>query len=468
MTDTTALFESAMLHLNNGDRAAACRQLEQVLEIDPDHVQAWNNRGLALLGLGHPFDCIIHMDRALAISPEAEQYNNRGAAWLEKGFVERALADFDRALAIKRFEHVFLNRGNALSQLGRFQESKAAYREAIRMNPDYVDAHLNLAFLELADGNFEWGWKGYEWRWRSPQMVQRGLPIPVWEGEKTEDPENGLLLYGEQGMGDALQFVRYGPPAKEAWGGKVYIEVRSPLTRFVKTLKGVDGIVTYGEELPPGITRCLPLMTCPMVLGTRVETIPAEVPYLYADPARVALWQGRLNALPGDFSRRYLVGACWAGMSRAHQPVAAAVDARRSTALSDWAPLAAVPGVTWVSLQKGPPAEQIKRPPAGMSIVDWSEELDDWCDTAALISCLDLVVTVDTAVAHAAGALGKPVWLLSRYDGCWRWMGHRPTSPWYPSMRLFHQPKPNDWAAPTAEAARALSALSRQHAQRAA
>lgn len=450
-----------MLHLNNGNREGAARQLEQVLEIDPMHVQAWNNRGLALLGLGHPFDCIVHMDRALSISPEAEQYNNRGAAWLEKGFPERALQDFDKALSMKHFEHAYLNRGNVLGQLGRFDEAKLAYKEAIRLAPDYVDAHLNLAFLELADGNFAEGWWGYEWRWRSPQMVQRGLPIPPWTGEKAKNPEDGLLLYAEQGMGDALQFVRYGAPVKAEWGGKVYIEVRAPLTRFVKTLEGVDGIVTYGEPLPPGITRCLPIMSCPLLLGTTVETVPSATPYLHAEPYRRSLWRQRLAALPGDFAGRLKVGACWAGMSRASQPVAASVDARRSTALSAWGPLAAVPGVTWVSLQKGPPAGQINQPPPGMSIVDWTDELDDWCDTAALIDCLDVVVTVDTAVAHAAGAMGKPVWLLSRYDGCWRWMGHKPTSPWYPSMRLFHQPKPNDWQTPITQAGEALYALAK-------
>jgi hypothetical protein len=149
-------------------------------------------------------------------------------------------------------------------------------------------------------------------------------------------------------------------------------------------------------------------------------------------------------------------------MARTSQPAAAAVDARRSTALSAWGPLAAVPNITWVSLQKGPPAAQINQPPPGMSIVDWTEELDDWQDTAALIDCLDVIVTVDTAVAHAAGALGKTVLLLSRFDGCWRWMGHKSTTPWYPEMRLFHQPQPGDWQTPIIRAGEALYALARQ------
>lgn len=460
------LFESAMLHLNSGDRANAAIQLQQALILNPEHDGALNNRGLALLGLGHPLDCTFHMDRALAIKEEPEYYNNRGAAWLELGQYEKALADYDRALALKQFEHAHNNRGNVLNWLGRPQEAREAYKAAIAFNPDYVDAHLNLSFLDLADGDFEAGWKGYEWRWRSSQLVQRGLPLPAWDGRESKTPEDGLLLYGEQGMGDALQFCRFAPPAKALWKGKVYVEVREPLRRLVSTLQGIDGVTTYGEALPPGITHCLPLMSCPRVLGTRVETIPNATPYLAADATRTAMWRERLAELPNNLGHNMLVGACWGGMSRAHQPAAAATDQRRSTSLSDWAPLARTPGVTWTSLQKGPPADQITKCPPGMTIVDWTEDLDDWYDTAALIECLDLVITVDTAVAHCAAALNKPTWILSRHDGCWRWMGKRTDSPWYPSVKLFHQPSQGDWSVPMIEATTALRPLAQRHGMR--
>lgn len=450
------LFESAMLHLNSGDRPAATKQLEKSLLLDPTNVLAWNNRGLALLQQGHPFDCILHMDRAISLKEEPEYYSNRGAAWLELGEHEKALADYDRALAIKQFEHAHNNRGNVLLLLDRHDEARSAFREAIRHNPDYVDAHLNLAFLDLAAGNFVDGWKGYEWRWRSSQLVQRGLPVQQWGGEAPKGPDDALLLYGEQGMGDMIQFCRYAKMARQRWHGKIYVEVRQPLQRLVSSLDGIDGVISYGDPLPDNLTRCLPLMSMPLLFGTTVETIPNEMPYLGVASQRVANWRKKISELPGGHGQKFMAGICWAGMSRTHQPAAAAIDARRSTQISDWAPLARVPGVTWVSLQKGAPTEQVMKPPLGMTIVDWTDDLDDFCDTAALISSLDLVVTVDTAVAHVAAALGKPTWIFSRHDGCWRWMGKRPDSPWYPSVRLFHQPAPGNWQTTMNEAAAEL------------
>lgn len=460
------LYESAMLHMNAGDRASAAQQLQTALMLDPEHVLAWNNRGLALLGLGHPFDCILHMDRAISLDPDAVYFNNRGAAYAEMGYHDKALADYELALAKKQFPEAHNNCGNMLNIMGRSAEARAAYGRAIELNPDYVDAQLNLAFCELASGDFVQGWKRYEWRWRSSQLVPRGLALPVWRGEKAKTPQEGLLLYGEQGMGDALQFMRYAPLAKALWGGKVYIEVRAPLARLARTLQGIDGVVTFGEALPPDIAAQQAMMSCPMILGTTEETIPFGVPYLSADDHRTALWRKELDALPNNYGRNLLVGACWAGMSRDHQPAVAAVDAKRSMAFAQFAPLAKVPGVTWVSLQKGPPAEQVARPPAGMAIVDWTEQLDDWHDTAALVANLDLVVTVDTAVAHLAGAMGKPTLMLSRHAGCWRWMGRRPTTPWYPSMGLFHQGADGDWAPALSGAEAELRTMAHAHFMR--
>jgi hypothetical protein len=237
--------------------------------------------------------------------------------------------------------------------------------------------------------------------------------------------------------------MRYARLAKSQWGGRVYLEVRQPLARLAATMPGIDGIVSYGEALPPGCAACLPVMSCARVLGTTVETIPGRVPYVFPSRERIESCQDMIKALPPGLR----VGACWAGMSRKSQPVCVAIDQRRSTHLQDWAPLAQVRAVSWVSLQKGgEAAAQVGNPPAGMTIADATDDLDDFYDTAAMIAGLDLVISVDTAVAHVAGALGVPTWLLSRYDGCWRWLGNRPTSPWYPTMRIFAQPEPGDWA----------------------
>jgi hypothetical protein len=199
-------------------------------------------------------------------------------------------------------------------------------------------------------------------------------------------------------------------------------------------------LIAEGEAVPAFDLYC-PLLSLPLACRTTLDTIPRHVPYLAADPSQVERWQGRLAELTG-----LRVGICWSGDPRRHLPSANIIDRRRSTALAAWAPLAAVRGISLVSLQKGPAAEQLARPPGGMTIHDWTDELHDFADTAALIEALDLVIAVDTSVAHLAGALGKPVWMLNRYDSDWRWLTGRDDSPWYPSLRLFRQQQPGDWA----------------------
>jgi tetratricopeptide (TPR) repeat protein len=442
-TDANELFESAMMHGHQGNLPTAITQLHQCLVVNPREARAWNNRGLYLLQLGHPFDAVLNIDRAIALEPVAEYYNNRGVARADLQLWDDSVADYECALGLKPgFGEALVNMGNIHKAQGRKAPALAAYREAVRHNPEYVDGHLNLSFMELELGNFAAGWKEFEWRWKSSQLVPRGLPLPPWEGLSCKDPEEGLLLYTEQGHGDAIHFMRYAALAKERWRGKVYLEVRQPLARLAATMRGIDGVVCYGEALPPRTIACAPVMSCARILDTTVETIPGRVPYVFPSRERIESCQDMIKALPPGLR----VGACWAGMSRKSQPACVAIDQRRSTHLNDWAPLAQVRAVSWVSLQKGgDAAAQVRSPPAGMTIADATEDLDDFYDTAAMIAGLDLVISVDTAVAHVAGALGVPTWLLSRYDGCWRWLGNQPTSPWYPSMRIFAQPEPGDW-----------------------
>jgi hypothetical protein len=300
---------------------------------------------------------------------------------------------------------------------------------------------LGLAFSLLELGQFEEGWKEYDWRWKSGQLPPRGLTVPEWQGEPAESSTDVLLFYAEQGFGDTLQFMRYAPLIKQKWGGKVILEVRLPLLRLARTLKGIDGVVAFGEQLPINMKKCLPMMTAPKIMGTNLNTIPTNIPYLHPDHSRIRVWRERLKQLPPGIR----IGICWAGGSRPFQPIANAVDKRRSTTLDEFKPLC-LPGVSFVSLQIGPNASQVQSPPAGMIIADWSEVIDDFSDSAALMECLDLIITVDTSTVHLAGAIGRPVWMLSRFDNCWRWMGYREDSPWYPTLRQFTQPSQGDWS----------------------
>ena len=256
-----------------------------------------------------------------------------------------------------------------------------------------------------------------------------------------------LLLHAEQGLGDTLQFCRYVPLI--AAGAKTVLEVQAPLVRLLSRLPGVASIVAQGACLPPFDAHC-PLLSLPGALGTTLDTIPAATAYLAADPALAAEWSERLAGLAG-----LRVGIVWAGSAR-DDPELAAVDARRSISLEALAPLAGAPGVSFISLQKGEPAAQASRPPLGMALADFTADLDDFEDTAALVANLDLVISVDTAVVHLAGALGKPVWLLNRFDTCWRWLLNRDDSPWYPTLRQFRQSSPGDWTSVIAAVRKAL------------
>jgi hypothetical protein len=297
-------------------------------------------------------------------------------------------------------------------------------------------------------GRFEEGWKEFEWRWKKKAFSGRNFSAPLWRGEAIGD--RTILLHAEQGLGDTLQFCRYA--LLIACSARIILEVQAPLVRLLSRLPGVMQIVARDDNLPPFDLHC-PLMSLPHLFGTTLDTIPAATPYLSADPALAANWQERLAGLDG-----LRIGLVWAGGQRL-DPAAAAVDRRRSTALKALAPLGEVSGVRFVSLQKDGPAAQAADPPHDLMLHDFTTDLHDFEDTAALIVNLDLVISVDTAVAHLAGALGKPVWLLNRFDTDWRWLLNRDDSPWYPTLRQFRQPRPGDWNGAVCAARDALQRL---------
>ena len=426
-----------LMTLGRLDEALA--SLDRAIELDGGFADAHYNRGKVLHDLQRPGEAIISYDRAIALHPaHVAAHLNRGDALRICGRLDEALASCDQAIALAPgLAEAHNNRASVLHELMRLDEALVSYDRAIALKADCAEAHTNRAFALLLAGRYEEGWRELEWRWKGGYQKDgdRGFSQPLWRGEAIA--ERTLLLHAEQGLGDTLQFCRYAPLITGR--GTIVLEVQPALVRLMRSLPGDARVVACGDPLPPFDLHC-PLLSLPLALGTRLEMIPANIPYLSADPGRAAGWRRRLAGLDG-----LRVGIVWAGESRKGVAGLAAIDARRSITLAAMAPLSQVTGVSFVSLQKGEPAGQAADPPAGMTLFDRTADLTDFADTAALIDGLDLVISVDTSVAHLAGAMGRPVWLLNRHDTCWRWLMGRDDSPWHPSLRQFRQPAPGDW-----------------------
>lgn len=432
------------------DYDSALRTFDKILLSHPDYTPGWQDRASLLNTLGAHFDSVCNWDRAIALSPkEGAFYCNRGHALMQAEEWDLAMRDFDKALEfIPNNVEPHNNIGVAYRRLGHPERAIGPFRKAIECQPDFSDAHIGLAMCLLELGQFEEGWREFEWRWKHESMVPRGLPHPVWTGERTTNPDDALLFISEQGHGDALQFIRYAKSVKERWGGKVYAEVRTPLVRVAQNIEGVDKVVVMGERVPDEVAVQAYMLSVPPIVGTAKGF---HGPYIKPDPALVDYFGQMIAATPPGLR----IGVCWAGMSRIHNPTADAIDKRRSLKLTQLAPLVNN-GSVWISLQKGPPSSEVRRPPVGMTIGDITERLDDFWDTAALIANVDMVISVDSAVVHLAAAIGKPTWMLSRFDGCWRWHGDRVDSPWYPTLRQYRQKKDGDWTEPIEAMARDL------------
>jgi tetratricopeptide (TPR) repeat protein len=429
--------------LSSFDRAIALKQ---------DLLQAHTNRGSVLRDLGRLDDALACCDAVIAVQPNlANGHNSRGNALRDLGRFAEALTSYDAAIALEPALAVaHANRGSVMSDLGHFEDALASYEKAIALNPEFTETYKNQSMCYLAMGDYERGWETYEWRWHvRGAEPKHNLPGHPWLGDVPIAGKT-ILVHGEQGLGDSLQFCRYVPLL--AADASVVLDVSRPLVRLLSGLKGVTRVVASGQPLPR-FDAWIPMMSLPLVFATTIETIPAQIPYLHADQARSATWKQRFAALPGR-----KVGLVWAGSPRSENPRAPNADRRRSITLQHFAPLAAIPGLCLISLQKGGAAAQARTPPTGMTVHDWTGELDDFADTAALIEALDLVISVDTSVVHLAGALGKPVWVLNRYDRCWRWLRGRMDSPWYPTARLFTQASSGDWSSVIRDVAAALAA----------
>jgi len=419
---------------------AALQSFDHAIALRPDYAEAYSNRGNALHDLGRSPEALASYARAIALRPTyAEAYSNRGNALHDLDLHQEALASYAQALALRPdYPDALANRAGVLSVLGQHAAALQSYDQALALQPDHPAAHFGRSGCLLQQGDLARGWAEYEWRWRMPRQTERTgrLAQAPWLGA---EPLAGktILLHAEQGFGDTLQFCRYAAPVAER-AAHVLLVVPRPLARLLTTLDGPATVISAGDPLPPFDLHC-PLLSLPLALGTTLDTIPPPA-HLTPPPDRTARWRQRLAPLPTP-----RIGLCWAGAPRRDDPAARAIDRRRSITLAHYAPLARVSGATFIALQKGEAAAQAAAPPADLPVHDWTAELHDFADTAALIEALDLVITVDTAVAHLAATLGKPTWILNRFDACWRWLLDRTDSPWYPTVRLFRQPAPGDW-----------------------
>ncbi len=418
------------------EEALAC--YDRALAIRGDIPQICVNRGKALRNLDRPLEAESSLREALRLKPDlADAHVELGRVLDCLGRFEEAEASLRSALALEPkhvFGHALL--GYVLYHLGRAAEAQASYRMALGLAPQNRNLHGYLAQALLLAGELKEGWREFEWRWRESEQVwmRSLLTVPIWKGE----PIGGraILLLADLGHGDTLQFCRYVPQIAAA-AGRTVLAIQPSLVRLLSRLPAVSEIITdRGRTAPPDLWCAM--MSLPYACGTTLETIPGTVPYLTADPSDVAHWRERLAGSTG-----LRVGLCWAGGQFNGDQIYR--DRRRSIRLDALAPLGTIPDVHLFSLQTGPPSTEADRWPKGMALQDFTKDFHDFADTAALIANLDLVISVDTAVVHLAGALGKPVWLLNRFDTCWRWLQNRDDSPWYPTLRQFRQPAPGDW-----------------------
>jgi tetratricopeptide (TPR) repeat protein len=479
-----------LMALQAGQLEMGVASLRRSIALDPADPAAYGNLANGLRDLGRTGEALEAYAQALALAPRfLDALHNRAVLFSRLGRFEAALADYDAALAqegriaalhnarasallaLGRHGEALdscaaalrldpangdaqLNRASVLCELGRHEEALAAYDACLAVNPGRPAALYYSGTAWLTLGDYGRGWALYEARLGLGGVrgagPQAGFAQPAWTGET---PLSGktLLLTSEQGLGDTLQFCRYADLAK-AQGATVILQAEAPLVALLSTLKGADRVLAKGAALPPFDLHAS-LMSLPHAFGTRLDTVPAQVPYLHAEPDKVAAWARRLGP-----KTRPRVGLAWAGGFQAERTDLRTVYQRRDIPLAMLAPLAGAE-VDFVSLQKGEPAHGELAHWAGPAMLDPAAELHDLSHTAALIENLDLVITVDTAVAHLAGALGKPVWILNRFDSCWRWMRERTDSPWYPTARLFRQQTLGDWPPVVREVGEALRAF---------
>ena len=416
---------------DQGQLAEAITAFQHALSLNPQFCQVYNNLGKALKEQKQPADAIACFQQALFLNPnDVHAHNNLGGVLKEQGNLTEAMLYIQRALALNpNNADTYNNLATIWTEQNKLDKAIECYLKALRINPNLAEVHFNYGTLLLKKGDLITGWLKYEWRFKIKTGKHPQLKQPLWEGNPLAGRR--LLVHWEQGFGDIIQFVRYLPLIK---GGTVILAIQSPLKQLLNGLPGVDLLIVKSYDNEPDIAYdvWIPLLSLPNLFATTLDTIPASIPYLYPDSQKVEKWRTRFE------SARFKIGLVWSGNPKFQY------NRNRSASLAHFAPLASVQNISLFSLQKG---EAAKQPiPEGMEMIPLTEELEDFSDTAAAINCLDLVISTDTAVPHLAGALGKPVWLLLHFSSDWRWLLDRNDNPWYPTMRLFRQAAPGDWA----------------------
>ena len=447
----------------------AVESFKAALKLDANHFDAHNNLGTALIKQGKFEEAVASLRRAVKLRPQsADAHINLGNALQDMEKLEEAVASYRQALridsnhadgrynlglaqgklgqfdqALTNYQHALRvrpnhadahnNLGNVLRELGRFAEALESYENAIRIKPELAQARKNRGMAWLRLGDYQRGWPEYEWRWKCDDSPPRGFKEPLWDGSPLEG--RTILLHAEQGLGDTLQFVRFAPLVHER-GGRVLLECQTPLVELLKNCRGVEQLIPRGEPLPAFDVHA-PLMSLPTIFGTTLETLPAEVPYVFVDQQLAEHWREELEKLSG-----VKIGINWQGNPKFR------ADRFRSMPLAHFGRLANVEGVRLISLQRGPGVEQLAALNGRFEVTQLETAADDaqsFADTAAIMQNLDLVVTSCTSIAHLAGALGIPCWVAIPFSADWRWMLDRDDSPWYPSLRLFRPASIAGW-----------------------
>jgi tetratricopeptide (TPR) repeat protein len=430
------------------ERAVSC--FREALRLKPDFPPALNNLGIALAKQGKEDEAEASFRQAIRIEPgNVDALNNLGKLLMDQGRLEDSAAYYREAIRNKPdAAESYSNLGSVLQSQNKLSEASECYEQALRLDPDHSRTHWNRSLLWLLQGDFERGWPEYEWRWTRPEFHRRGFQQSLWDGADLHG--RTILLHVEQGLGDFLQFIRYVPLVKQR-GGKVIVECHPSLVRLLTCVEEIDVLLGFGSPLPPFDVQA-PLLSLPGIFRTDLDTIPATVPYLRANAQLVEHWRQELAS--SGSGRTIKIGIAWQG-----NPTYGA-DRLRSIPLRQFAPLAQAEGVQLVSLQKGPATSQIADLPGLFQLLDLSTRIDEatenagslqnlprgaFMDTAAIMSCLDLVISSDTVIPHLAGALGVPVWVALPVVPDWRWLLEREDCPWYPTMRLFRQREQGQW-----------------------
>jgi tetratricopeptide (TPR) repeat protein len=425
----------------------AVSAFREAAAMNPKSADAQNNLGNALVDIDQADEAMRCFQTALRLKPDfPASRNGLGMAMIHAGKIEEGITELRRILAVNpNFVEAMNNLANALMKKREMEQCLKVLDRAIELRPDFPGAHYNRAHALLLLGDFAGGWQEYEWRRKAQKrylFMKQDFAQPQWRGEPLEGKT--IFLHAEQGLGDTLQFLRF-IPLVAGRGGKIILGCQTDILCMLNRIDGIDRTVTTDQKIPKFDVHC-PLVSLPLALGTRLESIPANMPYLHPEKQRVHMWGDRL----GEKNCRLRVGLAWAG-----NPFFRG-DRTRSMHISQLGALSQAHGVEFFSLQKGAAAGQATAPAPGLSLIDLGPELKDFADTAAVMSHLDLILSTDTSVPHLAGALGKPVWTMLQYSPDWRWLLGREDSPWYPTMRLFRQKQPGDWESVVKEVAAAL------------